>query len=156
MITSKHSERSALHRLQNREDIIIKPADKGSAVVVIDREHCVSEAERQLNDFTFFKTLDHDRTHEFAKKVGDAISEMPTIVHQRPLSTEDKIVIALATETVVMAMYLSRAMRNPAFYIRENKGAVHLRGNPAADQRLCFRYIDCTILLLPKPEISSL
>ena len=28
--------------------------------------------------------------------------------------------------------------------------------NRAADQRLCFRYIDCTISLLPKSEISSI
>ena len=51
------SERSALHSLQKREDIIIKPADKGSAVVVMDREHYISEAERQLNDSTFFAFL---------------------------------------------------------------------------------------------------
>ena len=29
----------------------------------------------------------------------------------------------------------------------ENKGAGQLRGNSAADQRLCFRYIDNTIPL---------
>ena len=72
----KPSERSALHGLKKREDIIIKPADKGSAVVVMDREHYISEAERQLNDSTFYKALDHDPTHEFAKKVTDAVSEM--------------------------------------------------------------------------------
>ena len=31
-----------------------------------------------------------------------------------------------------------------------------LRGNREADQRLCFRYTDSTIPLLPKSEISSL
>ena len=31
-------ERNALHSLQRRSDIVIKPADKGSAVVVMDRE----------------------------------------------------------------------------------------------------------------------
>ena len=72
----KPSERSALHSLQKREDIIIKPADKGSAVVVMDREHYSSEAERQLNDSTFYKALDHEPTHEFAKKIADAVSEM--------------------------------------------------------------------------------
>ena len=56
----KPSERSALHSLQKRKDIVIKPADKGSAVVVMDREHYISEAERQLNDSTFYKALDHD------------------------------------------------------------------------------------------------
>ena len=60
-------ERNALHSLQ-RSDIVIKPADKGSAVVVMDRDHYVSEAERQLNDSTYYELLDHDPTDEFAKK----------------------------------------------------------------------------------------
>ena len=47
-------------------------------------------------------------------------------------------------------------MRKPAFCICENKDADQLRGNREADQRLCFRYIDSTIPLLPKCEISSL
>ena len=47
-------------------------------------------------------------------------------------------------------------MRKPAFCICENKGADQLRGYREADQRLCFRYIDSTIPLLPKYEISSL
>ena len=38
----------------------------------------------------------------------------------------------------------------------ENKGADQLPGNRAADQRLCFHYIDSTIPLLSKSEISSL
>ena len=47
-------------------------------------------------------------------------------------------------------------MRKPAFCICENKDADQLRGNHKADQRLCFRYIDSTMSLLPKYEISSL
>ena len=38
----------------------------------------------------------------------------------------------------------------------ENKDADQLRGNREADQRLCFRYLDSTIPLLPKYKISSL
>ena len=38
----------------------------------------------------------------------------------------------------------------------ENKDADQLRGNPEADQRLCFRYMDGTIPLLSKSEILSL
>ena len=38
----------------------------------------------------------------------------------------------------------------------ENKGADQLRSDHVvADQRLCFRYIDSTIPLLPKSEIPS-
>ena len=47
-------------------------------------------------------------------------------------------------------------MRKPDFCICENKDAEQLRGNREADQRLCFRYTDSTISLLPKYEISSL
>ena len=46
-------------------------------------------------------------------------------------------------------------MRKPAFCICENKDADQLRGNHEADQRLCFRYTDSTITLLPKSEISN-
>ena len=46
-------------------------------------------------------------------------------------------------------------MRKPAFCKCENKDADQLRGNPEADQRLCFRYTDSTVPLLPKSEISG-
>ena len=46
-------------------------------------------------------------------------------------------------------------MRKPDFCICENKGADQLRSNRAADQHLCFSYIDSTIPLLPKSEIPS-
>ena len=51
---------------------------------------------------------------------------------------------------------MSFVMRKPAFSICENKDADQLRGNREADQRLCFRYTDSTIPLLPTAEISSL
>ena len=51
---------------------------------------------------------------------------------------------------------MSRVMRKPTFCIYENKDADQLRGNREADQRLCFGYIDSTIPLLSKSEISSL
>ena len=45
-------------------------------------------------------------------------------------------------------------MRKPDFRICENKDADQLRGNREADQRLCFRYIDSTIPLLPIYEFQ--
>ena len=51
---------------------------------------------------------------------------------------------------------MSRGMRKPTICICENKDADQLRGNRKADQRLCFRYLDSTIPLLPKCKISSL
>ena len=46
-------------------------------------------------------------------------------------------------------------MGKPTICIGENKGADQLCNNCTADQRLCFRCMDSTILLLLKSEISS-
>ena len=51
---------------------------------------------------------------------------------------------------------MSCVVRKPAFCICENKDADQLCGNREADQRLCFHYIDSTIPLLSKSEISRL
>ena len=50
--------------------------------------------------------------------------------------------------------HMSLVMRKPAFCICENNDADQLRGNREADQCLCFRYTDSTILQLPKSKIS--
>ena len=47
-------------------------------------------------------------------------------------------------------------MRKQAFCICENKGTNQLQSNCAADKRLCFSYIDSTIPLFSKSEISKL
>ena len=41
--------------LQNNRSVIIKPVDKGSAVVVWDRQDYLKEAERQLSDSSICK-----------------------------------------------------------------------------------------------------
>ena len=56
-----------------------------------------------------------------------------------------------------LKLHVSRDVRKPDFCICENKDADQLRGNNReADQRLCFRYTESTIPLLPKSEITSL
>ena len=47
-------------------------------------------------------------------------------------------------------------MKKTAFCICENKDTNQLLGHHGADQGLCFRYIESTIPLLLKSEISSL
>ena len=61
-----------------------------------------------------------------------------------------------ARKSALVTIYsMSLVMRKPAFCICENKDADQLRRNREADQRLCFRYLDSTIPLLPKSEILS-
>ena len=47
-LTSK--ERQSLYDLKNDQNIVIEGADKGSAVVVWDRQGYIKEAEKQLGD----------------------------------------------------------------------------------------------------------
>ena len=56
-------------RLSRRTDIIIKSADNGSAVVVMDRNWFIDECSRQLNDSKFYKTLDRDITTDIVKRI---------------------------------------------------------------------------------------
>ena len=46
-----------MRSLQNDRSVIIKPADKGSAVVVWDRQDHLKEAERQLSDSSVYKEV---------------------------------------------------------------------------------------------------
>ena len=67
-----------------------------------------------------------------------------------------KFAKSMTLALISLMSHMSHVVRKLAVYICENKDADQLRSNREADQRLCFRYTDSTISLLPKSEISSL
>lgn len=69
-------ERKALISLKNRTDIVIKPADKGGAVVIQDLESYVAEGYRQLNDDKFYTKLDSDLTAQHEMQVNNLIDQL--------------------------------------------------------------------------------
>ena len=69
-------EQEALENLRGYDDIVIKQADKGSAVVVMDREKYVDEAMRQLNDENVYIPLKKDPTAEMIKKINARINTL--------------------------------------------------------------------------------
>ena len=54
----------------NYDDIIIKQADKASAVVILDRDKYVAEAMRQLKDSEFCISVRDDPTVDMIRKVN--------------------------------------------------------------------------------------
>lgn len=54
----KSEEIHALEELKKAKHVVIKPADKGSAVVIMDREQYILEAHRQLDDKKYYKKLE--------------------------------------------------------------------------------------------------
>ena len=65
------------------------------------------------------------------------------------------VTLAINLYLIEMQDKMSRIVRKRDYCLCENKGADQLRSNCEADQRLCFRYLDSTIPLLLKSEISS-
>ena len=69
-------ERSALYNLKNDKNIVIKSADKGSAVVVWVRDDYIKEAEKQLGDKDIYEEVCNDpgplisTIDEELKKIG--------------------------------------------------------------------------------------
>ena len=81
-ITNK--ERQALYDLKDNKNIVIKGADKGSAVVVLEREDYIKEAEKQFGDSDVYEEVPDDleplistihRTIEKIRKRGDLKKE---------------------------------------------------------------------------------
>ena len=70
------AERQALKNLRKNTNIVIKPADKGSSVVIMSTANYIAEGERQLSDTKTYKLLDHDPTHTYLAQVNEAISPL--------------------------------------------------------------------------------
>ena len=70
------NERIALKNLAKNKDIIIKPADKGAAIVVMDKKDYISETERQLNHPIHYKTLDQPVFPQAITKINEIFREL--------------------------------------------------------------------------------
>ena len=68
-------QNKALNDLRNNRDIVIKEADKGSSIVVQDRELYVQECTRQLDNRAHYKKLSKDPTSTFSKAVVKALDK---------------------------------------------------------------------------------
>ncbi|ELU06835.1 hypothetical protein CAPTEDRAFT_214536 [Capitella teleta] len=66
-------ERKTLNTMRNRKDIVIKPADKGGAVVVWRKDLYIVEVEEQLNNTNFYERETHNKTQENNKIVENTI-----------------------------------------------------------------------------------
>ena len=69
----------ALKTLRKNTDIVIKKADKGSAIVIQDRENYVKEAERQLQDPEYYMTLIDPLYPDTAKTFTRILEELEAL-----------------------------------------------------------------------------
>uniref|UniRef100_A0A8C4VK70 Reverse transcriptase domain-containing protein n=1 Tax=Gopherus evgoodei TaxID=1825980 RepID=A0A8C4VK70_9SAUR len=77
------AERNAIHSLRNHPDIIIKEADKGGAVVIMNRSDYQKEAARQLSNTKFYRPLPSDPTEEYTKKLHHLLRTLPILTPEQ-------------------------------------------------------------------------
>ncbi len=69
-------ENQAIYELSSNPDIVIKKADKGSAIVIQDSTNYVSECERQLNDTEFYERQRDDHTDLYRRLIEETLVRM--------------------------------------------------------------------------------
>ena len=82
---------AALKNLSQRNDIVVKSADKGGAVVVWRSDLYQKEALRQLSDTSFYAKIPKDLTSKNQKLVKDTIQNL--IVNQELPDTATNLII---------------------------------------------------------------
>ena len=65
-----------LKALTDNPEIVIKKADKGSAVVVMNTTDYLREGYRQLTDIKYYTKLPDDPTDNIAQKVRETLAQM--------------------------------------------------------------------------------
>ena len=105
-------ERTAIKSLAENSNIVIKPADKGGAIVIQNKCDYIAECERQLNNSDHYKKLDHNPTETQNNRI---LKTLQSAVHLEDLTEEE-------------AIYLFRDNpRTSNFYTLPK---IHMKNNP--------------------------
>ena len=70
------AEIKALRNIRSNPDIVIKPADKGSATVIMDKQNYINEGMRQLNDNRYYKKIENPIYPETCLKVNEVLYDL--------------------------------------------------------------------------------
>ena len=69
-------ETASLKTLSEDKSIVIKKADKGAAVVLMNRDDYIIESERQLSDPLFYIETDIDLTEKHSQEIISFLDQM--------------------------------------------------------------------------------
>ena len=70
------NQRKALHDLKCNNNIVIKPADKGGSIVIMDKDNYMKETYTQLHDGRLYLKIDNDPTPTLTNKLKLLINEL--------------------------------------------------------------------------------
>jgi hypothetical protein len=70
-------EYKAITTLRKNTEIIIKPADKGGSVVILNKADYIAKANRQLGNTTIYKSITTDQTNKTCKEINSFFLKLP-------------------------------------------------------------------------------
>lgn len=97
------SENQALQELRNNKNVVIKPADKGSSIVIMDREQYIFEAKRQLFNTTYYKKIGKPIFNETIPMVTKIIYDL---YQKKYISAKQRNYLLGSTEPRMRRFYL--------------------------------------------------
>lgn len=105
-----YDERRAIKELRNDRDIIIKPADKGSATVVMDKCAYVAEANRQLNNSRYYRKLEHPIFQNNVTAINEILEDLK---QQRYITDQQYLYLQAKTTDRARIFYLLPKIHKP-------------------------------------------
>ena len=135
-------EIKALYELETSDDIVITKADKGGAVVIMDVDHYITEAKRQLENEKSYKKLQNDPTTVHAERINKTIERFKNE--------------GLITEKVANGL-TSHEPKTPKFSLLPKIHKEGIPGRPIIDSVNCHstqisKYVDYHL----QPEVTKL
>ncbi|XP_060556022.1 uncharacterized protein LOC132716717 [Ruditapes philippinarum] len=102
----------AITKLQQNKDIIIKQADKGGAIVILNKSDYIVEGLRQLNDKITYRTTPYDLTNKSTREINNFL----TYLKKHSLMSQQHI-----------SYLTAKNCRTPIFYLLPK---IHKPNNP--------------------------
>ena len=95
-------ERQALRNRKRNTEVVIREADKGSAVVVMSRERYIAEANRQLSDTDVYQQVSSTVVFDVIEEVKDILSRL----QKSGVITEDMATYAVPVDSKPARFYI--------------------------------------------------
>ena len=112
-------ERAAIVKLNRNKNIIIKPADKGSATMIMDTQHYIVEAEKQFANRQHYRPLDGPVFPTIVPKFNAILSQLQEKTLLAPAQVD---YLAASMDAQPRRLYLLPKIHTPqkVDYTREN------------------------------------
>ena len=108
-------QRRALRELKKLDEIVIKPADKGGAIVIWSKRDYITEARRQLSNRSHYKEVAQDPTLKFEKTITEYIKQ----------ATKEKMITQTTGSNIT-----PKNSTTPTFYMLPKIHKVNIPGRP--------------------------